>query len=1053
MLQRMDAERNLDALIFELDQSPSSNQEEGSADGAVVDEDNLEAERNLDALILELDRDQDDGVVREDNLEVARPADQRRPANKYLSSSSAKRRMIKQTDCHFCPADLNRDTIEEHLKTSQDCLTLYLRKLHLKTLDAVILKIYPCLYCEVPFHKLSIHLQTQPECLRQFKEKFNVTSLSAVIKKISNLKKQEYKSRRSLERQFETAKAKSKKKAKLSSATPEDYLNKHLQQTAFSNYKKCCNCLCNLISAEEVFETTDIVQNHYDIEVFSHHRRANKYFLCNFCRVKKECVPEIANSCFSMTGVEADNKIVFVPGFAPISAESDEIGLQPLLQSYGKDIKVMFPAAVSSIQSFQNNIPSKKLNSFEVQNLLYGNQIINNELLANIYHHQLSKYLSLEKFGDLFTGQVEDYENKIVSNLEHCNGLENNIRASFKSDFNRRNEVHRKIAQFGNFCLFLSTEVPVDHQTVATNLLQRGFVVTTSYSGKESQEMDRIYFVHRGHSANSECNENNCQKITLENYLLTNTDIQLTNENVSTYICSVENFQNSFIANIINSPVAPLAAQEYHFTTKFNEKGIARLEGIIWPTSFQKMNLLKLDENLCIEESEAIKRDYLEKIKSSIAATSDPEVLKRQFSLSEVDCETILRFISKHQTHYCGECVSCRDPPLPSLQIMLCVTPDDEHIDNIPVSMRFSKIFKSRLMSLGQDVVENSTSFHWLESVLDEFDSETIEPNMWKINHGEAEFLFKVDTRLADLMEDYDYCILLAAYQYSISCVNHIDENKVIFDRPHISDCYLKPFNPFILKGAVGTTNLQVLNSTEDYNNQVWCPPTVPVRCDAPLIDHKEVSLTEALVLLDSNKLNIKTSSGIVYVYTGPNWEQKNFKKRAQPKGNCFTQANQPANDFYECLETMVTRFLRRMNGKDLLLCEMATGYEYVGADKSQELYDVYRSKIHKIEDNVEQCITSGAFYPEMILCDFGDFGHVLKKRKKGMQVLNFPKFDRDSFEFKHSQVLLYTNVQSSDDLTREAVEASFASLTDDGERVIDRNRKMFLIKARKLNN
>ena len=627
----MDTERNLDALIFELDQSPASYQEEGSVDRTQVDEDNSEAERNLDALILELDRDQDDGVVvLEDNPAVARPADQRCPANKYLSSSSAKRRMIKQTDCHFCPAELSRDTIEEHLKTSQDCLTLYLRKLHLKTLDAVILKIYPCLYCQIPFHKLSIHLQTQPECLRQFKEKFNVTSLSAVIKKISNLKKQEYKSRRSLERQFENAKAKSKKKARLSSATPEDYLNKHLQQTAFSNYKKCCNCLCNLISAEEVFENTDIVQNHYDIEVFSHHRRANKYFLCKFCGAKKESVPEIANSCFSMTGVEADNKIVFVPELAPTPAETDEMGLQPFLQTYGKDIKVMVPAAVSSLQSFENNVPFKKLNSFEVQNILYGNQIINNELLANIYHNQLSKYLSLEKFGDLHTGQVEDYENKIVSNLQPCTGLENNIRASFKSDFNRSNEVHRKIAQFGKFCLFLSTEVPVDHQTVATNLLQRGFVVTTSYSGKESQEMDRIYLVHRGHSANSECNENNCQKITLEDYLRTNTDIlQLTNENVSTYICSVENFENSFIANIINSPVAPLAAQEYHFTTKFNEKGIARLEGIIWPTSLQKMNLLKLDENLCIEESEAIKRDYLDKIKSSIAATSDPEVLKR----------------------------------------------------------------------------------------------------------------------------------------------------------------------------------------------------------------------------------------------------------------------------------------------------------------------------------------------------------------------------------------------------------------------------------------
>ena len=640
----MDAERNIDALIFELDRALDSDNEDN------VDEHQVEADNP------------GVGGPPDHGVDAVQEHGERRPVNRYLSSSSAKRRMIKQTNCNFCPVEVDRESIEEHLQTSNDCLTLYLRHLHLKSLEAVILKIYPCLFCQIPFHKLSLHLQSQPECLRQFKERFGVTSLSAVVKKISNLKKQEFKSRRSLERQFENARAKAKKKAKLEEATPEVYLNKHIQQTTYSNYKRCVNCLCDLSLAEEVTQASAIVQTEYDFESFSQHKRANKYFLCRFCIMKKESIPEIKNSFLTMTGLEGEGKIVFVPVMAP--DEPDEINFQPSLQRYHKDIKVMLPAAVASLQTFSTEVPVNKLSRFEIQHILFGNQILDDKLLAVIYQNQLSKYQSLGKFDDLFKGEIEDNDRKLVTNLQPYDGLENNIRGSSKSEMNRNNEVYRKFAQFGKLCLFLSTEIPIGHQTVATNLIQRGFVVTTSYNGEASQELDRKYFVHQGHSANSECNENNCQRVSIEEYLETTPEIlQLTNENIGTYICSLESFVNSFVSNIITSPVAPLSAQEYHFQIKFNEKGIARLEGIIWPSCLQKINLLKIDKDIGIEEANSLKQEYLEKIQSTVISTSDPEVLKTQLRLTEVECDQIQSSIAKYQTHFCGECSSCQNPP------------------------------------------------------------------------------------------------------------------------------------------------------------------------------------------------------------------------------------------------------------------------------------------------------------------------------------------------------------------------------------------------------
>ena len=93
------------------------------------------------------------------------------------------------------------------------------------------------------------------------------------------------------------------------------------------------------------------------------------------------------------------------------------------------------------------------------------------------------------------------------------------------------------------------------------------------------------------------------------------------------------------------------------------------------------------------------------------------------------------------------------------------------------------------------------------------------------------------------------------------------------------------------------------------------------------------------------------------YVYTGPATQGQNFRKRKEPTGNCFTPANEPANHFYESVETIVSRFLRRMNGKDLLLCEVATGYEYLGPNKSEELFEVYKNKIASSDRISTQCV------------------------------------------------------------------------------------------------
>ena len=96
---------------------------------------------------------------------------------RYLSSSSAKRRAQKLEHCNFCHLHLDKSNLEDHLNTSDSCQILYLRRAHLKTVPAVMVHAFGCLYCDEPFSKLQVHLRSSPNCARQYFARFGVETV------------------------------------------------------------------------------------------------------------------------------------------------------------------------------------------------------------------------------------------------------------------------------------------------------------------------------------------------------------------------------------------------------------------------------------------------------------------------------------------------------------------------------------------------------------------------------------------------------------------------------------------------------------------------------------------------------------------------------------------------------------------------------------------------------------------------------------------------------------------------------------------------------------
>ena len=67
---------------------------------------------------------------------------------KFLTSSSLKRRQFKPSHCKYCSRFRNnRQQVEEHLRDSELCLSLYLREFKVNKLEAILMKLYRCISC------------------------------------------------------------------------------------------------------------------------------------------------------------------------------------------------------------------------------------------------------------------------------------------------------------------------------------------------------------------------------------------------------------------------------------------------------------------------------------------------------------------------------------------------------------------------------------------------------------------------------------------------------------------------------------------------------------------------------------------------------------------------------------------------------------------------------------------------------------------------------------------------------------------------------------------
>ena len=538
-----------------------------------------------------------------------------------------------------------------------------------------------------------------------------------------------------------------------------------------------------------------------------------------------------------------------------------------------------------------------------------------------------------------------------------------------------------------------------------------------------------------GHDASSPCLEvEECLKVPLTEYLQQE-DISV-QPKMGTYISSVEKLINSFITDVLKSPSSKMMTEDFHFNISFDSLGQVIIEGLIWPICLQDLNLMQFNKDLSSEQIGEKKAEIVDILRKSISSSSNVRVIMSQYNMSETEAIQMSRLVETHQTHVCQneDCSRCQAAPLPSLRCFFKQFPESP--ENIPTSKRFLKLMKAKLHSLSVEDIRNMATYEWLQSVWEEVDvSEPEENNYWRITLGDEDFYFKFDASLAKLLEMYDDEPFAALYQYCLGLGETVLSEELVMKRLNLLDCYTDSYIPLLLRAANSPIKVTVLTWSSNSGGWSFENPNYNGCIEAGLHSHVKIPLSEAYSLIDNNKLKTRSSRTSEFVFTGSS-PSVLLKRVPQATENCFRYEGDGA--FYEMQETIVTRYCQRLNGRDLLLSEVACHYDFIGKE-SEAKYEVFHDRLDKIPSSDIEAVVGDQKLPELIILENKD---VLEIRKKS-KVLMFKSFENGSYDHKFSQVLLFSVVNKFEDLTQEVVEAIYEQVNEETqENILKANKR-----------
>ena len=955
-------------------------------------------------------------VIRRWNSEVLR----------YLTSSGAGRKKIKETHCRFCVREENGAGFVRHLTRSRSCALLYMKVLKLHSVENVLLKLFSCEICgetrPVNFVK---HLERNDMCLAAYREKYGMVNCSDIAKKNKTLKRMLYKSRNAAGRKLEYN---TKKIDKIQTKTAISSLNDFRKNTIFFNFKLCVLCHSNfggfyareLKSSEDLYKELDI-----NTEEYLKMRRFEKNFICTKCE----------KNGFNDNNEDSQEKVllgevIVEEGTKVILFPAEEATDKTLIEQ--EKVMIMIPKTEEATRIWSETELNKMKPNHEEVRKLYRSQNISNSQLKAIYDTEMAKY---KKNDDILKYAL--IRNNTTKTLADVIPLSSDSRISGSDTWfsHRKKEVNARSEQYGHLFLTVEIELPDNgNNVIATALINEGVVVTADQMGSANGTFEIKYMVHpHDNSVDCRCNEEDLTDFVEYIRTATFNISSLYKKHVGTIVSAAHQIFDSFIKDIIGAPGSNLFSENFYFLLCFKEDGHSSILGCFWPQELNAVNM-----NIASTSGKlSAKAASLKFVEQNLCASSDARILRSTFNLSEREAESLLSKVFKNQ-HDLGF-----EPELPSLETDVKV--NCSSFQNALAAREIRHYMKQNLNSLTDQEKNSLSTIDWLDEVFENItaDIEDEEENLIVTIDNVKEHTFKIDDRMIILLDKFHENPLYAIYQYSLTCSEKNDTSMVVYKRVSVKDCYTKVYNPFILEACGTSMSISLVNNSVHFENLLSSSKQINVgeeitRPDL-LLTHRLVNVAEAVSLADKSKKRIKSSSPSQFVNVKPN-RPVLVKKAVVQSPNTYNLDG--SHELYDIVPDYITRHFNKKNGNHLLV-ETCLWYKYIGEEESKKVFELYDGRLDIIPDSEVNSVLGGAL-PKFLLCNNGD---VLQIRKSA-QVLLLPN-PKSEHDMMYQKCLLFSAIRHEEELQQANLrEKYFQTDSDVDEKVVTLNeRKVFMFK------
>ena len=242
-----------------------------------------------------------------------------------------------------------------------------------------------------------------------------------------------------------------------------------------------------------------------------------------------------------------------------------------------------------------------------------------------------------------------------------------------------------------------------------------------------------------------------------------------------------------------------------------------------------------------------------------------------------------------------------------------------------------------------------------------------------------------------------------------------------VYQRLNIIECFIKPYNPFILVASNSRVHIELSRNASVFENFATNNQS-QVYDNETNITHRKVAIHEAIALLDKTKRMSASSSPIEFIDASKS-RKLYFKKTYLKQADTFEVAE--TGELYDVLPSFISRHFSRLNGDNILLAETVIHYDYVGKEESTRLFQLYQDNLQNIPDSkVESVYSKGpenTMLPCLILCKNGD---VLKMRKTP-KILVTPHY-KTSQNIEYSRTMLYFPLDKEEDITNDSLSEMF---------------------------